>query len=263
MKLGRNIAIGVGVIVIVVVALIAYVWSSLDSLVAAAIETYGSEATQTPVRVSGVKLELTQGRGSITGLTVANPDGFSAPQAFSLGGISTAIDTATITEDPIVIDEIVIQAPQVVYEIDAQGRSNVNVLKDRLGGGGASQEQGPSSSAEPGPRLIIRRLLIERGQIDVNIAALPNGDKTIKLPRIELKDIGAKSNGASGAEVAEKVLTVLIERVATEVGSLGVDKYLGKSAEEIEQGLKDRLDSELGDGAGEQGADALKKLLGK
>ena len=87
MKLGRGIGIAIGIVAVVVIAAVIYVWSSLDSIVAAAIEKYGSQATQTSVSVSGVKLELTQGRAAISGLTVANPSGFSTPTVFSLGGI--------------------------------------------------------------------------------------------------------------------------------------------------------------------------------
>ena len=59
-----------------------YLLSNLDSIVKAAIESYGSEATQTTVRVGKVQLKLTDGSGSISGLTVGNPKGFAAAQAF-------------------------------------------------------------------------------------------------------------------------------------------------------------------------------------
>ena len=51
--------------------------SNLDSLVERGIEKFGSEAAGTKVSVDRVAIDLRQGRGSILGLTVANPPGFS------------------------------------------------------------------------------------------------------------------------------------------------------------------------------------------
>ena len=49
---------------------------SLDSIVKAAIEKYGSEATGTTVEVAAVDVGLKDGRATVTGLVVMNPEGF-------------------------------------------------------------------------------------------------------------------------------------------------------------------------------------------
>ena len=66
---------------VVVVAVIAggfFLYRSLDALLVAAIEHYGSEALGTSVQVDTVSLELQSGKGTVRGLRVANPEGFSA-----------------------------------------------------------------------------------------------------------------------------------------------------------------------------------------
>ena len=45
MKLGRNIGIAVSALVIVIVAAVIYILSSLDTIVAGAIQKYGSQVT--------------------------------------------------------------------------------------------------------------------------------------------------------------------------------------------------------------------------
>ena len=73
MKVGR-IALGAGAAVVVIAAVAAYLLlTSLDAIVERAIERYGSEITGTAVRVSSVDISLTSGRGTVRGLTVANP----------------------------------------------------------------------------------------------------------------------------------------------------------------------------------------------
>ena len=71
-----------GVVLIVIVAIgggVYYVLNNLDDLVKAAIEKHGSAATQTSVRVDSVKINLLEGSGGISGLTIANTSGFDMP----------------------------------------------------------------------------------------------------------------------------------------------------------------------------------------
>jgi hypothetical protein len=109
---------GVVVLVVIIAAALFYLWSSLDSLVAHVIEKYGSQTTQTSVRVQSVDIDLQSGAGSVNELKVGNPKGFSSPNAFTLGGITVKIDIDSITKDPIIINEITVQSPHVVYEIN-------------------------------------------------------------------------------------------------------------------------------------------------
>ena len=95
-----------GLFVVVVVAVGYYLYTSLDSIIQAAIEKYGSAYTGTEVRVAGVNLDLTSGNGKITGLSVGNPDGFATDNAIEVGTIAISVDVNSITEDPIVIKEI-------------------------------------------------------------------------------------------------------------------------------------------------------------
>ena len=105
-----------------------YLLSNLDSIVKTAIESYGSEATQTTVRVGKVQLELTDGSGAISGLTVGNPQGFAAAQAFSLGEIATQIDLKSLSEEVTVIEHIIIRAPEVFFELNEAGKNNLEKL---------------------------------------------------------------------------------------------------------------------------------------
>lgn len=231
MKTAQKIFIGIGAVVLVIVAAGIYLWSSLDSLVEGAIEKYGSQVTQTRVEVGGVKLALTSGAGTISDVRVGNPAGFTRDYIFTLGNIAVAVDPKTVTEDVVVIDKVVIQSPQVFYEINDQGQSNVDALKKNVqqASSGAKAEGGESGKET---RVIIRKLIIEKGEIDARIAALGDKDLSTNLPRIELTDIGKKSGGATPAEVGEKLANTLIARIGPAVANLGVDKYLGKTAEQ-------------------------------
>ena len=258
----NKIVIGIAAVLVLIIGAMTYVWSNLDGMVKDAIQTYGSAATQTEVRVAGVKLELEAGTASITGLTIANPAGFSDPNIFELGDITTTIDTATIRQNLIVIDRLIIRSPVVVYEINQAGVSNVDVLKKNLGSS-TQADSNPSDNSEI--KMIIRKLVIEGGKAKVRIAALGNAAQSVTLPRIQLTDIGKKSGGVTAAEVARILSSKLLGNVQGSVASLGVRKYLGKSADVFKKGAMQQADSvtkTIGGAAGAVG-DGLKGLFGQ
>jgi hypothetical protein len=264
MAIGRNIGIGVLVLLVAFIGVVFYVLSSLDSIVATAIEKVGSQVTGTSVQVSSVNIDLKSGEGAINQLSIANPDGFSSANIFTLGGIGTKIDLSSIGKDPIIIDAINVQSPQVVYEINKSGKSNVAVLQDNIAQSSSSKTGKSESDAGSGPGLVIRRLVIDNGQIDARVAALPNKDLSTKLPRIELTDVGADKGGASPAQVAEIITAALLKAVGPAVANLGLNQYLGKSLDQIknlEGDLKQEATKSL-DETAEKGKQKLKGLLG-
>ena len=266
MKIGRSLGIGVLVLLVVVIGAVFYVVSSLDSIVAAAIETYGSQATQTPVSVSAVNIDLKSGQGSISELSVGNPAGFTAPHAFTLGGISTRLDLNSIAQNPIVIEEVRVQSPRVVYEINKAGKSNIAALQDTLAESGGSGEATAQTDSGGGPGLVIRTLVIDSGQIEARVAALPDKNLSAKLPRVELTNIGEDQGGATAGQVAEQITAALLAQVGPAVADLGLDQYLGKSLDQIKgkvgEGLREGAAESLGGAAGE-GKEKLKGLLGE
>src|SRR3990172_337029 len=95
------------IIIFIVLALIlaiagtaVYVLTNLNSIVKAAIEKYGSQATKTAVRVSSVNIKLRSGEGAVRGLRVANPSGFYSPSIITLDNISVRIATKSVTSTP-------------------------------------------------------------------------------------------------------------------------------------------------------------------
>ncbi|HMB70606.1 MAG TPA: hypothetical protein VKU85_14920, partial [bacterium] len=103
---GKKIVVGfVGVAVLVTVGLL-WLGGNLNTIVKGAVERYGGRMTETDVRLAGVNLKLRDGRGTMTGLRIRNPDGFSGEDAVSLGEITLDVDTASLTKEPIVIEEI-------------------------------------------------------------------------------------------------------------------------------------------------------------
>ena len=238
----------------VVLAAVIYLWTSLDSLIADAIEHYGSQATGTAVGVDSVDISLGQGRATVSGLEVDNPAGFATAYAFALDDISVDLDTKTVWSNPVVIDEIRVQAPRMNYEVNQSGKINLKEIKDHLGSGQKAPGPGENAGKAP-PRLIIRHLTIDQGQLDITVAALKDRNWSVDLPSIELKDLGAATNGATPAELGRQVASVLLERGAR--AEAASRELTGQSLEQFKDQLKDKGREKLQ----QKGASELKDLL--
>ncbi|MCH7942899.1 MAG: hypothetical protein IIB67_06680 [Proteobacteria bacterium] len=251
----RVILIGVVVAVIGAVGVFMFVLSSLDGIILEAVETYGSEITQAKVSLAAVELDLTSGRGSLRGLSVGNPKGFNTPSAFELGAISITIDSCTVSDDTIVINEIVIDAPVVTYELGADG-SNIDAIQRNVEAYMAQFGDDPADDGGEGPKLIIDDLYIRGGKVNISATFLDGKALSAELPDIHLEDIGREDEGASPAAIAEQIIAALTAGTTGAVSSLGLEEIMGgagKLLEGVAEGAGELLESVTsgGEGAGE------------
>lgn len=233
------------VLVVILAAIgVYYVVTNLDSLVEAAIEKYGSEATQTAVLVDSVKINLADGAAGISGLTIANPDGYTYGHAFSLGEVRAGIDLESLHEEPYIINEITVLAPQVFVEINEANKTNLNELKSNLTSGStapAKEEAQPKEAAGGGkePRLIIRRITFADGNIQAKAAALDDKEFQVKLPGLDMTNLGG-SKGATATELATEILKRLTDEATDVVKKEIIDAELNK----LKAKAKEKLDAE-------------------
>jgi hypothetical protein len=224
----KKILIGVVAIVIVIGAGLYMLYSNLGGIVKAAIESYGSAATQATVTVDKVDLSATSGEGSIGGLFIGNPTGFATPQAMSVGTVLVKVDTSSIGKGPIVIKEIIITQPKITYERGAT-TGNLETLQQNVtryaGAGKSSPAATPAGKDEP--KVIIENLYVREGQIAISHAALQGRTLSSSLPTLHLKDIGRDKGGATPGEVAERVLGAITQQ-ASRIASVDLDKALGQ-----------------------------------
>lgn len=222
----KRVVLILGVVVIVVVgAAIFFLYSNLDSLVKTAVEEIGTQATGAKVSLSSVELSPTDGKGSMRGLVVGNPSGFKTDHAVQLGEISVSVDVATLTEDTIVVKEVVIGGPEVIYEMGGEGsnldtiKSNVESFAQSAGGGGS----GGSGSSESGSekKIIIEDLYIRDGKVSVSAPFLGGKSLGAPLPDIHLEDVGKDEGGASPAEIAAQITDAITGSAGKAVGSIG------------------------------------------
>jgi uncharacterized protein involved in outer membrane biogenesis len=244
----KKVLIIVSVVIVLIIVGVFMLLSNLNSLVAKAIEKNGTDATQTSVTVSGVELKLREGRGSIDGLKVASPEGFKSSDAFSLQDITIGIDVESLRSEPIVITEILIQAPVINAEILKNGASNIDELLKRVkayagsSAGGTAEES--DQSPEQAKKIRIDQFVFEKGIINIDASELGLEKRTIELPEIRLSNIGG-DEGATPDEITKIILEAVTEKVTSEIAGSElrglIEDKLGGSLKDEAKGLLDKI----------------------
>ena len=258
----RILLIGGAVVGVLIVALVVFLFTGLGAAIKAIVEGVGSEVTKVDVRLASADVSLTSGEGELKGLVVGNPKGYNTPNAIELGQIKVKLDTSTVTNDVIVVKEVLIDGPHLTYEL-GPGGSNIGVIQSNVdaftggsggggGGGGGGKKGGgqgggagkgaPPAKEEGGKKVIIEKLLVTNGRVDVSAAFLKGKTLGASLSKIELHDIGKESGGATAGEVAQKILSALTGSATDAVGKLdleGLAKGAGGAIGDTIGGVKD------------------------
>jgi len=244
----KKISIGLGVVIVVIAIGVYWFSQNAGKMVEAVIEDQGSRATQVAVELDAVDISLTDLKAGLRGLTVANPKGFETDHAISLGEISVKI-AKDWSPDLIVIDEVMVNAPEITYEIGAEGsniaaiqRNVENFMKVMSGpekSGSGSTSPTSDTDGQDGPKVVINDFYIKNGQVNVSASLLQGKSLPAPLPDIHLEDIGKdgdKSGGATPAEVVELLITAITDKAggaasALDLSQLGLSDISGTAAE--------------------------------
>lgn len=234
-----------------------YFMPSLETIVQKVVHKYGSEITGTDVNLKGFKLSLTNGEGTISEITVANPKNYSSPYIFQLGEISVKVNIKSLTTDTVIIDKIAISKPIVTYEMLSLTQNNISEIQKNVAKNTASAEKQETAAAEKtdaektesSKKVIIRELTVEGGEVVAvaNINGKANNLK-VALPKIVMKNIGENNKKANIAATISKVVNTILATASKTVVESQLADVKGIAQENLNNvvgSVKDRV-KELG-----------------
>ena len=193
---------------------IGLLWLNLSSVVRKGIETMGPKMAGCPMTVESVSLNPFTGSCGIKGLVIGNPEGFKTEHAVCLGEVSVTVDLKSLVTDRIVVREVLIEAPDVIYEMGL-GSSNIGRIQKNLEESSGGEAGGKvAEKPEGGKKVQIDRLLIKDGKVHLSAKVLGGAALPIPLPEIEMKDIGKEKEGATMAEATSAVFSKLASGVS-------------------------------------------------
>ncbi|MDH3472304.1 MAG: hypothetical protein OEM59_01325 [Rhodospirillales bacterium] len=272
----RSVKIGGGILLALVVLVgvgVALLFSSLNSIVRAAVEQVGSDVTGTQVTLNDVDISLSEGRGTLLGFEMTNPSGFEADEAFRFDEVTVKLDPASVASDPIVIEEISVIAPEITYELAPEG-SNIEAIQGNVANYDTGSSSSSGAASGEGPKIVIRNLYLKRGTVHVLASRFTDETITAELPDIHLKNIGQEGKGATPAEAAKQVMDQLLPKLTRAVSKLDISAV----SDAVNAGLKDAKGTlkkagesvakelsgagSVADDLATEGSKALKGLLG-
>ena len=219
----KKAAIVLAVLAVVIAGGVFWAYNSLDVIVKVALEHYGPGVAGVSVKVGEVRLSPRDGRGSLKGVEIGNPPGFSAPRAARLGEITVALDPATIRARVVRVHEIVIDAPLITYE-RGKGSTNLDTIQKNIEGYVKRAEASSMDGKETTPegkrvrhKFVIERLAIRGARVTMTNPGLKGQGVTFDLPDIEMRDIGKRQDGITASEAANLVANALLGRIAQKV----------------------------------------------
>ncbi|HBA84234.1 MAG TPA: hypothetical protein DCZ95_09100 [Verrucomicrobia bacterium] len=224
MKIVLRIAV---VVLILLAVIVLVVLLRLNTVVKTAVETIGPKVAGVPVTLNQARISPVKGELMLRGLLVGNPEGFSTPNAMSLGHFEAWLDMKSLFKDPLVINRILIRNPEITYEQTLKG-NNLSALMEQI-----KRKEQPSEEKKKaeGKKVVIDDLQVEGAMLNVSMSGLGGKSASIPLPAIHLTDIGKESEGTSMGEAALQVVGAILKS-ATGAVAASVD-ILGEGASKV------------------------------
>ncbi|MEX2366687.1 MAG: hypothetical protein WD601_08785 [Pseudohongiellaceae bacterium] len=250
----KKVLIGLGLVLVVVAGGVVYVLQNLDSIVRNVIETAGSEAVGSEVRVGRVEINLSAGSASIFDFTVANPQGFSDRDMLRFDELSVDLDLANTSAELIHITSVVSRNPFVFYET-IDGNSNLDAVSARF----ASDEE--AAPAQEGSQLLLAldSVLVEGIQGSIQSDMLPR-NVDVNLGTVRLENLAGTPAG-----IAEQIMAPLIAQLSRTAASAlvaAVQDIVGENAANAARQLQEEAGNRL-EQVEDQANESLNEALGE
>jgi len=253
MKVLKILSVVVLLLVIAVAGGAYYLSRNLPQIVTDLVEKHGSEATGTAVTLGDIDFNFLSGRVALQDLVIANPKGFTTPNAFELNNLVFHINLKSLTEEVVNIEEFKIEGVSITAEqvgkslktnlqtisdnVKRQNRTNQQAAKKKT----APKEEDTGSTGGTEPLVIVQKFDFTDNSLD--LVSEQWGDRTINIPSIELRDIGKKEGGLT----PEQLTTQVMEAITSQANE-AVKRELRTMAEEeakkkLSSKVKDKFNS--------------------
>ncbi|NND81901.1 MAG: hypothetical protein HKN50_05685 [Gammaproteobacteria bacterium] len=236
----KKLLIGVAILVAIIAITATIFVGQMDQLIADAIETEGSAALGSEVRVAKVETKLREGIATINGLTIANPGGYKAPHAISVANFTADVDYENQIVEQILIDQPV---------INAEMKGQQNNFEDLLANMPDSEESSEPEGVEP--VITIKSFQLRRAQ--VNLTADRIGERSFIMDDLVVNDLRGTPE-----QISEVLTRRLIDHVSVQVKNYATAEITKMITEEARKRVKEAVNEKIQ----EQVGDKLKDKLG-
>ena len=214
----------------------------LGNIVTAGVNRFAPQITQTTVVLSSATISPLSGSGTLSGLVVGNPKGWSSTNLCTLGKIHLDVQPFSILGDHVIVNDITIEAPEFNYETKVISSNVADLLKNiEQVMGGTNGAQATTKTGKP-IKFEVRHFRLENGWVRLGV-----GPAAMKLPMppVELNDLGTKEGGITSDQLALAIMRSITPNVIAAttqaIGKLGgtAGSAAAEGAKQLGAGLKD------------------------
>lgn len=221
MKIVRRLLV---VLVVFVLALLLGVMFQGGRVIKEGVNRLGPQLLGVAVTLEDAHFRPVRGFVRLDGLVVGNPEGFQTENLFDMQKLEVELDVRSLFMDTIRIRRILIESPQITYEMGLR-RTNLGALIEGMASGDEKTEV-ESTSKKPGKTVVIEELQIVAARARISTPGMGSLAVPVQLATITLNDLGGE--GQSTAQITGQVLKAVLGAVGN--AALGVGGLVGGAA---------------------------------
>ena len=227
----KLIRIAVALVLLVVVLLLVGLFY-LGNIIKSGVERVGPAVTKVPVTLGSATVSVLGGSGTLKDFVIGNPEGYKSPQAIKVGTAHVSIVPKSLLGDKVVIRSIKVEGPEITFEKSGITGSNLEKILDNLGG---EKKPGDAPSKDDGKggaqkKLQVDEFIITGAKVHATVPIV--GTYTVTLPELKLTNLGQGPEGITGAELGQRVLTLVLQATTKAVAE-NAPGAAGKAAETL------------------------------
>jgi len=213
----------VSIFVILLLLLVAYVTAQffLGSIIKATVNKAGPGLTQSKVELADASLSPLTGTGTLGGLSVGNPKGWSDGRALYLAKLHFDVKPTSILGDTIVVNDLTVEQPEFTYETHIVSSNIGDLMKNIEAAVGGSTQQ-PDQKSTKAKKYIVKHFRLQDAKVSIGLGA---ASVPLTLPVLELTDLGVKEGGLTAAQLAfavmKEITASILSSTKQATGTLG------------------------------------------
>lgn len=185
------------------------------------VNAVGPQVLGVPVRLESARFYPLRGHVSLSGMTVGNPEGFHTESLFDLRHLEVDLNVRSLFADTIIIDRILIEAPQITVEAGLR-RTNLGALLAQLES--ATDPDAPEIEEAPkevdvGKTVVIKELILADARAQVSATAMRGRVVPVQLSTITLNDLGGEDQSLT--QIVTEVVKAVVGAVGNAVAGAG------------------------------------------
>jgi uncharacterized protein involved in outer membrane biogenesis len=228
----KKVLVFILVLAVITAAGLYWLRSNIDGMVQAAIVKYGTAMTSATVKLDKVEIKPTDGKGTLRGLQLGNPEGFKTQHLLKADMIEIEVDVSTLTKDVIVINRIAVIAPDIIYE-KGEAMTNIAAVQKSI-----AQYLGPGQSSKSGKKLIVKEFTVKGARAQASAAFMDGKTVALNLPDLQLRNLGQAKDGVTPGELGQEIAAAIEGKLSAAVSFDNLLKSTGKAVDKAGKAIK-------------------------